>query len=201
MRPIIFSIFIMAALLALSAIAPSAAETSILNKNMTSADSVSTTNWICNETLTEQENLITMKQAYADFQKGNISAVLDAFTQDGEYISPGGSEIPLSGSYSGKDEIGWFFRNLSTVAQFTQFEPQEYIAKGDKVVSYGFERGISKLSGLEFSSDWAAIATFSGGKISRIQFFEDTASIAAANPQNRTSDNQTSLTDNVRTVR
>lgn len=173
----------------------------MLNKNMTFADNVSVTNEAGNETLMEQENLMIMKQVYADFQKGNIPAVLNAFTQDGEYISPGGREIPLSGVYSGRDEIKGFFRNLSAVAQFTQFEPQEYIAKGDTVVSRGFEKGISKLSGLEFSSDWAAIATFRDGKISRIQFFEDTASISASNPQNRTSANQTNLTNNVRTVR
>lgn len=201
MRTIIPFVILLAALLALFAFAPSAAEISMSNKNVTSANNASVTNETYNETLKEQENLMIMKQAYADFKKGNIPAVLNAFTQDGEYISPGGREIPLSGVYSGKNEIEGFFRNLSTVAQFIRFEPQEYIAKGDTVVSRGFEQGVSKLSGLEFSSDWAAIATFKSGKISKIQFFEDTASISAANPQNKTSINQTNLTDNVRTIR
>jgi ketosteroid isomerase-like protein len=191
MRTIISFTFLLAALLAFFAIAPSAAEKSMLNKNMTFADNLSTTNEMDKENLMEQENLMTMKQTYADFQKGNISAVLNSFTQDGEYISPGGPEVPLSGVYSGKEEIEGFFRNLSAVAQFTQFEPQEYIAKGDKVVSRGFEQGLSKLSGMEFSSEWAAIAIFSGGKISRFQFFEDTASIVAAYPTNNTSSNST----------
>lgn len=186
MTQIIFSFFLIAALLALSAISPGAAEIPMMNKNVTSIDNLSPKNETGNETLMEQTNLMVMKQTYADFLEGNITATSNAFAQDAEYISPGGSRIPLSGVYRGRGQIDGFFRNLSAVAQFTRFEPQGYIVEGDKVVSYGFEQGISKLSGNNFSSDWAAIATFSNGKISRIQFFEDTASIAAANPQNET---------------
>ncbi len=191
MRQIIFSFFFIAALLALSTIMPGAAEIPMVNKNVTSIDNLSAKNETRNETLMEQTNLIVMKQAYADYLEGNTTAVVNAFAQDAEYISPSGSRVPLSGVYRGRDQIKGFLWNLSTVAQFTRFEIQGYIVEGNKVVSYGLEQGISKLSGNTFSSDWAAIATFNNGKISRYQLYHDTASIAAANPQYGTSTNQT----------
>jgi ketosteroid isomerase-like protein len=61
-----------------------------------------------------------------------------------------------------------------------EFEPREFIAQGDKVVSLGHYRWRVKTTGREFSSDFAHVFTVRDGKIVSFQEYTDTASAARA---------------------
>ena len=61
-----------------------------------------------------------------------------------------------------------------------EFEPREFIAQGDKVVSLGNYRWRVKDTGREFKSDFVHIFTIRDGKIVRFREHLDTAAAAAA---------------------
>jgi ketosteroid isomerase-like protein len=85
--------------------------------------------------MSAENNITIVQKAYADFLRGDLPAVLDAFGEDILWISPGNSS--LSGEKRGKAEITAFFHRLLELWEFLAFEPGEYIASGDRVVALG----------------------------------------------------------------
>jgi ketosteroid isomerase-like protein len=66
-------------------------------------------NFSCKEERTmSKSNSTTIRRAYGNFAHGNIPAVFAAFDEAITWHIPGCS--PLSGDYTGHDEIGAFFR-------------------------------------------------------------------------------------------
>jgi uncharacterized protein len=128
----------------------------------------------------KEKNILIVKQAYSDFLKGDMPAAIGWFTKNADYIQPGGPEVPLSGIYHGREQIAGFFNNLLTMVEFTDYEQQEFIAKGDKVIVLGHYEGRFKSSGKTFASDWVTVFRIDNCKISRCQIYHDTAAISGA---------------------
>ncbi|HEU0004489.1 MAG TPA: nuclear transport factor 2 family protein, partial [Terriglobia bacterium] len=60
--------------------------------------------------MTEEENVRTIQEAYASFQRGDVQAVLNVLTDDVEWVTPGPTGIlPLAGHRRGRDEVAQFF--------------------------------------------------------------------------------------------
>lgn len=135
------------------------------------------------EGCTEEKNILIVKQVYADFSKGDIPSVLDSFTENADFIQPGEPEVPLAGIYHGREQISKFINNLIAMVEFTDFEPQEFIAKGNQVIALGYYEGRSRSSGRTFASDWVTVFRIDNGKISRYQTYHDTSAVAGAFPQ------------------
>ncbi len=106
--------------------------------------------------------------------------MLDSLTENADYIQPGGPEVPLSGIYHGREQIAGFFKNLTDTVEFTSFEPQEFIAKGNQVIALGHYEGRTKSTGKTFASDWVSTFTLDNGKISRYETYHDTAAIVSS---------------------
>lgn len=134
----------------------------------------------CSGAGNEEKNILLVKQAYSDYLKGDIPASVDWFTEDAEFIQPGGSEVPLPGIYHGREQIAWFVSNLLTMVEFTDYELQEFIAKGDQVIVLGHYEGRFRSSGKTFASDWVHVFKIDNGKISQYQVYHDTVAIASA---------------------
>jgi ketosteroid isomerase-like protein len=132
----------------------------------------------CSGAGNEEKNILIVKQAYSDFLKGDMPAAIGWFTENADYIQPGGPEVPLSGKYHGPEQIAWFFNNLLTMVEFTDYELQEFIAKGDQVIVLGHYEGRFRSSGRTFASDLITVFRIDNGKISRCQIYHDTAAIA-----------------------
>jgi len=128
--------------------------------------------------MSEQDNLRIVQEGYRDFSRGDIQTLLEKFADDIEWVIPGSN--PLSGTYKGRNQVGEFFKRLSDLTEITAFEPQEFIAQGDKVVALGRETGQAKSTGRTFQSDWAMAFTFRNGKVVRFQEYTDTANLEAA---------------------
>jgi uncharacterized protein len=62
----------------------------------------------------------------------------------------------------------------------SNFELEEYIAQGDKVVVLGRFLMRLKATGREFGSDWAHVWTVKGGKIVCFSEYVDTAAVSRA---------------------
>jgi ketosteroid isomerase-like protein len=86
--------------------------------------------------MSEQANVRTLANAYSSFKKGDIEEVLKVLTDDVEWTTPGPPElIPVAGKRRGRQQVAAFFSTLNQTENVELFEPQEYIAQGDKVVA------------------------------------------------------------------
>ncbi len=164
----IISFLLLLVFLAMTAIVSNASEAS--DKNQANL-----------ENLTEQENIMAVRQAYVDFSKGDVLSALDKFAENAEWVQPGGPEVPLSGIYRGRVQIAGFFLGLNTTLEFTRFNINEYIAKGNEVVVIGSYEARIKATEKTYSSDFVSIFTIDSGKIVRYETYHDTAAVVSAN--------------------
>jgi len=122
----------------------------------------------------------TVKQAYAEFGKGNIQGVLDLLDDDASWSDPGYPAIPYAGKRTGKKEIMNFFSEMSQTLTFTRFEPREFYSDGNIVTAKGFFSGLMNENKNPFESDWVMLWEVRDGKIKSYQAYVDTFNIATA---------------------
>jgi len=80
-----------------------------------------------------QSNAAIIRKAYQDFATGDITAVFAAFSPAIRWHVPGHS--PLSGDYTGHDQIGGFFRRtLELSGGVSTIDVRRVLADGDVVV-------------------------------------------------------------------
>lgn len=130
--------------------------------------------------MSEQENTQVVQSGYADFAKGDIQSLLQKFSEDADWFSPGPVGNPLAIRRRGRGEVGEHFRLLSELVEFSAFEPKEFISQGDKVVVLGRYAGKVRANGNNFESEWAMVFTLRGGKIAKFREYNDTANWTAA---------------------
>jgi len=121
------------------------------------------------------QNVKVVQDMFADFGRGNVAGVLDKLTEDVEWRLGGPTEIVYAGIRHGRDQVAEFFKLLGETAEFEVFEPEDYIAQGDRVVVLGHERQRLKATGKVVEIDWAMVFTLRDGKIAKYRSFEDTA--------------------------
>lgn len=130
--------------------------------------------------MSEQDNVQTIKQLYADFGQRNIPAVLNVLADDIEWVVPGTAEIPYAGRSKGRDAATQFFTRLGEAVEFESFEPQEFVGQGDTVVAIGHDRRRPRSTGKLVENHWAMVWKLRDGKVSSFRAYEDTAEAAAA---------------------
>jgi len=130
--------------------------------------------------MNEQTNVDVVQRNYEAVGRGDIPAVLDLLTDDVEWTLQGPSVIPFAGTRRGREGVAEFFSLLGENLEFQQFEPREFVAKGDTVVVLGYERSLIKPTGRTIEHEWAHVYTLRDGKIAKGRFFEDTAAFVVA---------------------
>ncbi len=134
----------------------------------------------------EENNVMTktpvdvVQRTYEAVGRGDVPAVLDLLTDDVEWTLYGPSLIPFAGTRHGHEGVAEFFAAVGGTLEFEQFEPREFVARGDTVVVVGQERSLVKPTGRTFEQEWAHVYTLRDGKIARFRAFEDTATLADA---------------------
>ena len=130
--------------------------------------------------MNEQRNTEIVKQAYDNFKRGDIESVLGLMSNDIDWRLPAVEGMPQSGERRGINQVGEFFSLLAETQEFSEFEPREFIAQGDRVVALGNYRWMAKPTGREFSSNFVHVFTLSDGKVTGFDEYFDTAVAAAA---------------------
>jgi hypothetical protein len=131
--------------------------------------------------MAKQENVRVVQQVFEALGRGDIPAMLNALIEDVDWHNPESTEIlPWAGTCHGREQVAQFFTTLGEVVEIQQFEPQEFIAQGDKVVVLGYDRARVKSTGRTYENHWAMIFTLRGDKIAGFRIYEDTAAILAA---------------------
>jgi ketosteroid isomerase-like protein len=107
--------------------------------------------------------------------------LLNLLTDDIKWTCPGPRDIlPYKGVFNGKQGVSEFFRLINENKEFPKFEPREYIAEGDKVVTLGHWNAKSRKTGKPYSGDWAMAFYFRDGKICEHREYYDSYAEAVA---------------------
>lgn len=128
---------------------------------------------------TKQTKQLVM-QAYQMYQDKNIKGILSLTSDDVEFIAPESDYIPFAGGHHGKDQVAGFFSKLDQSQDALKFEPQSFIAEGDKVAVTGIASWHVKATGQTYDSPWVHIFTIRDGKIARFEQHSNTAAAEAA---------------------
>jgi ketosteroid isomerase-like protein len=128
-----------------------------------------------------EENIRLAQSAYEAFGRGDMAALAAVMADDIEWVDPGDpSENPNAGTFKGKEAVLGWFAGLAASTDFQKFEPREFIAQNDKVVSLVYVEATARETGRAFAGDEAHVWTFRDGKLARFDIFLDTAAAAAA---------------------
>ena len=130
--------------------------------------------------MADADNLQATQEAYGEFGRGDIPAVLNRLTNDVEWITHGPTEIPLYGTQRGKGAVGEWFGVLGQELEFHAFEPHDFIAQEDKVAALVHSEVTVRRTGRRVTNELAHVFTYRDGKIARFEEFEDTAAVVAA---------------------
>lgn len=127
-----------------------------------------------------QENKQLVIEGYRLFQSGDIRKLLDLYHDDAEWTGPELEFVPFSGAYHGRAGIAEFFAKLDGSVRTERFEPQQFIAEGDKVVVTGVATWLAKPTGRSYDSEWVHVFTVRNGKVARFDMYYDTATTEKA---------------------
>ncbi|MDQ3713520.1 MAG: nuclear transport factor 2 family protein [Acidobacteriota bacterium] len=130
--------------------------------------------------MSETNNTQIVQEGYAKFGSGDIEGLLNLFSDDIDWTTPTVEGAPFTGTRNGREEVGEFFAQLNEAEEFSNFEPQEFIAQGDKVVVLGRSSGTVKATGRTIETEWVHIFTVKDGKITGFKEFFDTAAAERA---------------------
>ena len=126
------------------------------------------------------EALVVVQSAYAAFNRGDISAVLDLIADDVEWKFCGSKGLPYTATFRGKDGTAKFFASIPEEEDLLVFEPREFISAGDKVTVLGWERSQVRPGGKVFESEWVHLFTIRDGRVVRFWGMYDTQASAEA---------------------
>lgn len=127
------------------------------------------------------ENTRLVQSAYEAFGRGDMPALAEVMADDIEWVNPGDpDDDPNAGTFKGKEAVLGWFGGLASTLDFTTFEPREFIAQDDKVVTLVYAEATVRGTGRALVNHEAHVWTFRDGKIARFQNYQDTAAVAAA---------------------
>jgi uncharacterized protein len=130
--------------------------------------------------MNEQENTRLVQQFYQSQKAGDMESLLNSLARDVQWELSEMENVPFAGKWQGREGVGQFFGKLSEVQDVVEFEPEEYIAQGNKVVVLGRFTMRIKATGRNVSSPWAHVWTVENGQITRFYEYVDTAVVSSA---------------------
>jgi uncharacterized protein len=128
-----------------------------------------------------EQNIEFVKGVYGAFGRGDIPAVLGAFTDDIEWFEADG--MPQGGLHRGREAVAQNVFGLITgdVEGFA-VTPEEYIASGATVAAIVRYTGTGKTTGKALDLHAAHVWDIRDGKLARFRQFIDTIKYAEVVP-------------------
>ena len=130
--------------------------------------------------MNEQANIQLVKKACSCFKTGDIKALLGLMSRDIQWELPAIENVPFSGKRQGVTGVGDFFDKLAEAQDVIEFNTNEFIGQGNKVVTLGNYKWRVKETGLPFNGDFAHVFTVENDKIVAFHEYMDTAAAATA---------------------
>ena len=126
-----------------------------------------------------QENVQLAQQGYEAFGRGDLDAVGQTFADDVEWWTS--DELPQGGEIKGRDDVIGNFARIPEYWSDFSVEPSEFVDGGERlVIVRGKQRATAKDTGASFEAPFVHVFEVSGGKVTRGEFFGDSATAAKA---------------------
>jgi ketosteroid isomerase-like protein len=123
--------------------------------------------------MNENQNIQTIQQCFDAFGRGDIPFIVNNVTLDVKWSSYTESAVPWSGDHSGKDGVPGFFQAIYDNVDVQGFEPTDYVAQGDTVVSAGTFACTANSTGKSANTKWVFVFKFRDGLVSSYEQFND----------------------------
>jgi ketosteroid isomerase-like protein len=118
---------------------------------------------------------------YANFETGNIPAILATFDEGIKWIHHGPREqIPFAGEWNGVEGAGQMLQTFAETVEPVFMNVIDIVASGDKVVVQINESYRVKATGKAYVTEVVHIWTIRDGKVIRFDELYDSAAIAEA---------------------
>jgi len=134
--------------------------------------------------MSEEQNVRVVKRLFEAFGHGDIPAAMEFFAEDVDFQSPVArtrhETLPWARPRRGRREVMQFFAEMAAEITPEPFEIRDIMAKWDKVVVEGRNRGTVRRTGKRFIHDWVMVFSFRNGKITRNDHYYDSADLLAA---------------------
>lgn len=114
--------------------------------------------------MSEQQNLDVVRGLYAAFGRGDLDGILAPLDPRVSWRTPGAPDLPTAGLRQGVPAVREFFGLLLNTFDIVDFQPQDFLAAGEKVVVLGTSREGPK-GGRLVDFRWVHVFTFENGKI------------------------------------
>ena len=129
--------------------------------------------------MNEQQNVEIVRRGYEAFGRGDLNALLELLDENIEWMSSGPPELPTAGRRRGRQEVAEFFDAVDTLFEIQRFEPETFIAQGDRVVVLGGETSRVKATGKILDFEWVHVLTLRNSKVVALHEYLDTAALMA----------------------
>ena len=110
--------------------------------------------------MSAEENTRLVQNAYEAFGRGDVAAFAELIADDIEWVDPGDpDDDPNAGTFRGKEAVLGWFGGLASTLDYTTFEPREFIAQNDKMVSLVYSEATVRGTGRAFVNAEAHVWT------------------------------------------
>ncbi|GAB5487232.1 MAG: hypothetical protein Pars2KO_08020 [Parasphingorhabdus sp.] len=120
------------------------------------------------------------KKVFEAFGAHDIDTIVEWLHPDVRIEFYGPNVIPYAGNYDGRGECRQFFETVLSSVDIHQFDPEEFICEGDKVVVTGHLNLTAKSTGLIIDSDFVHVITVADEKWLMFRDFMNTSNAQAA---------------------
>lgn len=118
-----------------------------------------------------------LEGVYEQWARGNFRAGAELLSEDVEYAV----DYPLGPqTFIGRGEVETYMREILAEWQRMEVEAVELVELGDRVFVAQRQVQIGRLSGVQVEDRTAAVWTFDGDRVVRLQMFHDPAEARAA---------------------
>lgn len=122
----------------------------------------------------EHANIAMVKDVFARFGAGDVPAILELLDEAVVIDFYGPATIPYAGHHETRNDARRFFETVLASVEIHQFDPEEFIASGDKVVVTGHLRLTARKTGGSIESDFVHVITVRDGKWLHFRDFMNT---------------------------
>jgi uncharacterized protein len=125
------------------------------------------------------EHADLLRRGYAAFAEGDLETAMHFFAEDIRWQGPRSNGLPDSGTFHGKDEVAWMFKQLvRTYGEDLRVIPDEFVVDGRTIVVLG--RLEAAPGGVHLKVPWVHVWKFEEGSATRVLTLTDTALVRDA---------------------
>lgn len=120
------------------------------------------------------------KAVFEAFGRGDVDDIMALIADEGRVEFYGPESIPYARTFDGHAQVRRFFETVLSSVDIHQFDAEEFICEGDKVVVTGHLRLTARSTGKPIESDFVHVITVKNGKWLLFRDFMNTFEAAQA---------------------